>query len=252
MQSWYFKYLASSIGKKQVMGLAGVLLAGFLLVHGVGNLALLNLDPAQAQKAYNLYTEFLTHKLRPLIWFAELGLGGIFFAHVLTALKLKLENRKAAGATRYAVASNLGEGLPSRTMFLTGALILVFLVQHVSNFKYGTHYLYHHEGAVIRDMWLTTVQTFANPVWTALYAAAVVLAGLHLWHALPSFCRTFGLASRKWTPVLTVCGRLAALGLAGLFLVSALGTCALARTVSWQKQLDAARAANHLTAEAAK
>lgn len=252
---WLFDYLSSSIGKKQSLGLAGALLAGFLGVHAVGNLALLNPDPAAAQAAYNAYTEFLTHTLRPLIWFAEAGLAALFLCHIGLAIRVKLENLKAAGCNRYAVRTRLNdEGLPSRTMFVTGALVLVFLLQHLLFFKYGTHHLYRDAaGKMVRDMWLTTAQAFSDPVWMALYVVALVLLGTHLWHALPSVCRTFGLVHAKWTPFFNWTGRVAALGVAGLFLASALGTCALVRTDSWQKQIRQATAAQAiLSAEVAK
>ena len=88
---WFPDYLKSSIGKKQTMGVAGLGLVGFLAGHLFGHLQLLNLDAAAAQAAYNAYTKFLTG-MKPLIWFVEAGLVGIFLYHVCVATKLKLEN----------------------------------------------------------------------------------------------------------------------------------------------------------------
>ena len=175
---WVGTYLASSIGRKQVLGVAGALLVAFLAGHMVGNLSLLNPDPAVAQAAYNAYCQFLTG-LKPLIWFVEAGLAAILFVHVALALVLKLGNRRARGAARYAVVSHAGQATGAAyTMFASGAVILVFLVQHLVLFKFGRWYFYRNAaGEIVRDMWLTTVETFANPVWTALYVAALLVAG---------------------------------------------------------------------------
>lgn len=239
---WFLDYLKSSIGRKQTMGLAGVMLVGFLAGHLLGNLQLLNLDPAAAQAAYNAYTKFLTG-LKPLIWFIELGLLAIFAYHVAVATWLKLENRRARGKGRYAVSASLGDATPaSTTMYVTGSVVLVFAVSHLAVFKYGERYLYlAADGAVIRDMWLTTVEFFGNPVCTALYAVGLLAVGFHLFHALPSLFRTFGLDHPKWTPAFTLLGRLAAVALAGGFIATAAATCALAHAPAAQVQIQKSR-----------
>ena len=129
-------------------------------------------------------------------------------------------------------------------MFASGAVILVFLVQHLVLFKFGRWYLYRNAaGEIVRDMWLTTVETFANPVWTALYVAALLVAGAHLVHALPSLFRTFGLVHPRWTPLLNAAGVCVAGAILGGFLVTAAGTCALAHRPVTQAQIEKARAA---------
>lgn len=235
---WFLDYLKSSIGRKQSMGVAGVLLVGFLAGHLLGNLQLLNLDPAAAQAAYNAYTRFLTG-LKPLIWLIELALLAIFAYHVAVATWLKLENRRARGRTRYAVSASLGDATPaSTTMYATGSIVLLFAVSHLAVFKYGTHYLYlNAEGEVVRDMWLTTVEFFGAWWCTALYGLGLLAVGFHLFHALPSLFRTFGLDHSKWTPAFTLVGRLAAVALAGGFIATAAATCALAHMSAAQAQI---------------
>lgn len=241
---WVGTYLASSIGRKQVLGVAGALLVAFLAGHMAGNLSLLNPDPAAAQAAYNAYCQFLTG-LKPLIWFVEAGLAAILFVHVALALVLTLGNRRARGAARYAVVSHAGQATGAAyTMFASGVVILVFLVQHLVLFKFGRWYLYRNAAdEIVRDMWLTTVETFANPVWTALYVAALLVAGAHLVHALPSLFRTFGLVHPRWTPLLNAAGVCVAGAILGGFIVTAAGTCALAHRPVTQAQIEKARAA---------
>lgn len=239
---WFVDYLKSSIGKKQVMGFAGFLLAGFLLGHLLGNFQLLKPDPASAQASYNAYTKFLTG-LKPLIWIVEGVLAALFLCHVAVATKLKLENRGARGKSRYAVSARAGGPTPaSSTMYLTGLAVLVFVVLHLAVFKFGHHYLYLDEhGEVIRDMWLTTVLFLGDPLLMGLYVADLLVLGIHLFHALPSFCRTFGLVHTKWTRPFTALGRLTAVFLTLGFVGTALGTFALTRTESVQAQIKYAQ-----------
>lgn len=241
---WAGAYLASSIGRKQVLGAAGALLAAFLAGHMAGNLPLLNPDPAAAQAAYNAYCQFLTG-LKPLIWFVEAGLAAVLFVHVALALVLKRGNRRARGAARCAAVSRAGKATGAAyTMFASGAVVLVFLVQHLALFKFGRRYLYQDAaGEIVRDMWLTAVETFANPAWTALYVAALLVAGAHLVHALPSLFRTFGLVHPRWTPLFNAAATCAAAAILGGFVVTAAGTCALARRPAARAQIEKARAA---------
>lgn len=241
---WFLDYLKSSIGKKQTMGLAGLGLVGFLAGHLLGNLQLLNPDAAAAQAAYNAYTKFLTG-MKPMIWFVEAGLVGIFLYHAALATKLKLENLKARGKSRYAVNAHAGSATPaSYTMYLTGSAILLFAVLHLAVFKFGTHYLYlDAKGEIVRDMWLTTVQFFGNPVYMGLYVLALLAIGAHLFHALPSICRTFGVEHPKWTPALTAAGMLAAAALSLGFVGTAVGTFALTKTDATKAQIQKAQAA---------
>lgn len=228
---WLAGYFSSSIGRKQTLGLAGLGLVGFLGGHMAGNLQLLNPNLAAAQASYNAYAHFLTG-MKPMIWFVEAGLVGILAVHAVIALWLKLSNRKASGASRYAVTARKGDATPAAyTMFASGVVILAFLVQHLLFIKFGTHHLYEAaDGSVIRDMWLTTVQTFANPWWTLFYVASLAVAGAHLAHALPSLFRTFGIVHARWTPLFNIAGVMAAVAIIGGYVVTAAGTCALMNT----------------------
>ena len=222
---WFLTYLTSSIGKKQVLGAVGAFLVLFLVGHLLGNLQLLKPDAVAAQASYNAYTEFLTG-LKPLIWIIEAVLCGVFALHVLLGLKLKIENHRARGANRYAVSAHVAPTtIASSTMVISGLVILAFVIQHLLVFKYGTHYLYRDaDGKIIRDMWLTTIQVFSNPCWTAFYVVSLLLLGCHLIHAIPSLFRTFGLDHPKWTPLFAFCGVIRGAALAFGFAATAAGT----------------------------
>lgn len=236
---WIPTYLLSSIGKKQVLGVAGAGLVGFLLGHMSGNFALLNPDAAAAQAHYNAYAHFLM-SLKPFLYVIELGLVAIMAVHAGMALKLKLENRRARGNVRYAVSKSLGDKpFASATMFISGLTILVFLIQHLLFIKYGHEYLYRDaNGVVMRDMWLTMVLTFANPWWTAFYAAVMLVLGGHLIHAIPSLFRTFGIVHRKWNLIIETAGVLLGAAIAFGFAVTAIGTCLLVNLPAGKEQIQ--------------
>ena len=210
---WIVKYLTSSIGKKQIMGCTGAFLALFVLGHMCGNFQLLNFDKTSAQASYNAYTEFLTgfnplHFPVKMIYLIELVLVGAFALHIFLAVTLKIENKKARGGIDYEVSARKGKKtFATFTMIWSGLFIVGFLVQHLMMLKFGEHYLYvNAEGEIVRDMWLTTIQMFANPGWAAFYVVSMFVVGLHLFHAISSAFQTMGIAHQKWTPIIDICG----------------------------------------------
>lgn len=221
-------YFLSSIGKKQTLGAVGAVLVMFLAGHMLGNLQLLNPDLVAQQASYNDYCKFLTG-MKPMIWFVEAALVAILLIHVMLACVLKFGNRASRGAKRYAVVRHAGEvTCAAYTMFASGVVVFVFLLQHLRLFKFGNCYLYQSvSGEIIRDMWLTTVQTFASPGWTVAYVVAVLVVGAHLIHAIPSLFRTFGLVHARWTVLFNLFGVLAAAAIMGGFAVTAIGSCVL-------------------------
>ncbi|MGZ3871236.1 MAG: hypothetical protein ACXVLQ_19225, partial [Bacteriovorax sp.] len=116
---------STSIGKKQIMGVTGLLLCGFLVSHLIGNITLMI-----SSDAFNKYSHTLTSN--PLIYVAEAILLGIFLSHILMAVKLVIENRRAR-PERYYMYKKSGRGgtFASKTMPITGMIALVFLVFHI-------------------------------------------------------------------------------------------------------------------------
>jgi len=228
---WIIKYLTSSIGKKQIMGISGAAIALFILGHMIGNLQLINLDQAVAQAHYNAYTQLLTG-MKPIIYFVELGLVALFIIHVGLAIRLKIENRKARGPEAYEVNARKGhKTFASFTMIWSGIFILGFVIQHLMVLKFGVHYLYENEkGEIIRDMWLTTIDMFASPFWTAFYLISMFVIGMHLFHAISSAFQTLGIAHQKWTPIIDKLGIAYSLVVALGFAFEAAFSCYIANT----------------------
>jgi succinate dehydrogenase / fumarate reductase cytochrome b subunit len=239
---WIIKYLTSSIGKKQIMGVSGACLALFILGHMVGNLQLINMDQAAAQAHFNAYSQLLTG-MKPLIYFVELGLVALFIIHVGLAIRLKIENRKARGPEAYEVNARKGhKTFASFTMIWSGIFILGFVIQHLMVLKFGDYYMYENEkGEIIRDMWLTTIDMFASPFWTAFYLISMFVIGMHLFHAISSAFQTMGIAHQKWTPIIDKLGIAYSLIVALGFAFEAAFSCYIANTDEVNALRDAAR-----------
>jgi succinate dehydrogenase / fumarate reductase cytochrome b subunit len=182
-------YLSSSIGKKQLMAVTGLAWCGFVLTHMLGNLLTL-----VGPDAYNMYG----HKIvtNPFIYIAEAGLVFTLLLHIVFAIWTQWENRTARPVA-YAVSPKGKGGVSpaSKTLALSGLLILVFLVLHIITFKFGAYYTYRHSsGEEIRDLYRLMGETFVFPAWTLWYLLCLFVLFLHLSHALASSLRTLGLA----------------------------------------------------------
>ncbi|MBQ3721420.1 MAG: succinate dehydrogenase cytochrome b subunit [Fibrobacter sp.] len=245
---WIIKYLTSSIGKKQIMGCTGAALALFIFGHMCGNFQLLNFDQAAAQASYNAYTEFLTgfnplHFPIKLIYLVELGLVACFALHIFLAVTLKIENKKARGGIDYEVNARKGKKtFATFTMIWSGLFILGFLIQHLMMLKFGEHYLYlNDKGEIVRDMWLTTIDMFANPFWAVFYVISMFVIGMHLFHAISSAFQTMGIAHQKWTPIIDIAGIAYSIIVAAGFGITAIAAFYLAN----QPATEALRAKSH-------
>jgi succinate dehydrogenase / fumarate reductase cytochrome b subunit len=189
--NWIRTFLRSSIGRKALMALSGLALIGFLVAHLAGNLTLY----ADADgTAFNHYAETL--ESNPLLLPAEIGLVLLILLHLVLGIRVSLDNREAR-KKGYAVRASLGgRTLGSATMLLTGILILVFLVVHVSDFRIpkllGDESVEDLAGAVKRRL--------ASPLGAGVYLVGVAAVGLHLSHAFQSAFQTLGLNHPKYTP----------------------------------------------------
>lgn len=180
--------LGTTLGRKLLMALTGVMLIGFLAVHLFGNLYVL-----QGREELNAYADWL--KANPVLWPARLGLLGAFALHTWLGISLARENR-AARPVRYrdGLAHPL-RSVPSRSMALTGLVVLAFVVYHLAHFTFGAVLpeAYALEDAKGRhDVYGMVVAGFRNPWIVGSYVVAMVLLGLHLAHAGQSFLQTLG------------------------------------------------------------
>jgi len=214
-----FKYVSSTVARKFIAGLSGLLLIAFLCVHLGGNLTLL-----VGPNLFNSYTHHL-ESLGPLLYLAEAGLLLIFVVHAIMGISVQLEKRRAR-PKGYAVTASKGEPsrqtLASRSMIVTGLVLLVYLPLHVWMFKYNagrpspTMML---DGREVRDLYAIVLVAFKNPFIAWGYAAIMALLGFHLRHGFWSAFQSLGALNPRMLPVFYGLGLLVAILLAGGFIV---------------------------------
>jgi succinate dehydrogenase / fumarate reductase cytochrome b subunit len=205
-------FLGSLISTKLIIGVTGILLFAYLILHIAGNLMVF-LGP----ETFNTYSHALISN--PLVVPVEIGLVVVFLIHLYKAITMTFQNQSARPA-KYAKKELAGgasqKGLASSSMILTGLAILIFVPFHVKTFKYGTHYEVS-EG--VRDLFRTEAENFSSPIAVALYVVMMVLVGMHLWHGVPSSFQSLGLNGPRFTPLIRTIGKVSAIVIAGGFIV---------------------------------
>jgi succinate dehydrogenase / fumarate reductase cytochrome b subunit len=200
--NWVWKAYVTPIGRKLVMAVTGLALAGFVVGHLAGNLQIF----AGSPEPMNAYAHFLQSKVLAL-WSVRLVLAGIFTLHVVTGTWLYLENR-AARPARYAVSSNIQATVSSRTMFWTGLLVFGFLVWHLAHFT--MRQVYYVDVAPTMeghpDVYAMVIMGFRDPVMASLYVLAMLMLWPHLRHALSSVFQTLGIYHSKYNGLIRLIG----------------------------------------------
>ena len=182
-----FRLFSTSIGRKLVLAVTGVLLLLFLLAHMLGNMAVF-----QGQDAINTYAQWLQG--HPLLWVMRSALAGVFVLHMWVAVQLALENRSAR-PQRYTARRRFETSGASRYMLFTGVLVVLFVIYHLFHFTLGaidplSYAAVDAQGR--HDVYSMVVRSFQNPWLSGSYVVAMVLIGFHLVHASRSFFQTFG------------------------------------------------------------
>lgn len=188
-------FMNSSVGKKYLMGLAGLIWSGFVLAHMLGNL-LVFVSP----DAYNAYGHALTSG--NIIYVAEIVLVLALILHVYLAVSLTIQNRAAKGSKYAVTPKGKRARFGSKTMGVQGTIILVFIILHLATFKYGQHYETTVNGVVMRDLFKLMVEVFQQPGYVIWYLVALVLLGIHLSHGVGSVFQSFGWMNGRFQPLL--------------------------------------------------
>lgn len=187
----------TSIGKKVLMALTGLMLSGFLVGHLLGNLTIFF-----GRDMINSYAHHLM-ELKPLLWVARISLLGLVTIHILTAICLTLKNKKAR-PVNYAKKENQTTSVGARTMAATGTVILAFIVFHLMHFTFrATHPDISNslDERGYRDVFKMVVMSFQRPELAFGYVAALTLLFLHLSHGLWSLFQSLGLLGERSLPI---------------------------------------------------
>ena len=181
----------SSIGKKAVMGVTGIILVAYLITHVVANLLVF-----EGPSRINAYAVML-HQTGAALWGARLVLLIAVVLHIVAAVQLTRRGQAARPIGYSGGRSPQVSTVASRTIRWGGALILVFLVYHILHFTTGTL----HPDFVALNPYHNVSTGFRSP-WVALfYVVAMAAVGLHLYHGIWSSGRSLGLSAPSPQPL---------------------------------------------------
>ena len=187
-------FLQKTLGQKVVLGLTGLGLCFFILIHMLGNLLILS-----GPREYNLYAQRL-HEIK-IIELLELGLLFFFVSHILLSVFVQIKNRLAKGRNYYKKASGHKKtSLANRLLILQGGVILVFLVIHLLTFKFGTYYEVVIDGKATRDIYRLVVESFQSPIFLGGYSVSLLVLAIHIIHGLPASIKSLGFNHPNYTP----------------------------------------------------
>jgi len=181
----------TSVGKKAVMAVTGIIMVAYLITHVLANLLVF-----QGPEQINAYSRFL-HGTGGALWAARLVLFAAVVLHILAAVQLTAR-RQAARPVRYAGGREAQVStFASRSIRWGGGFILVFLVYHILHFTLGTL----HTSFVEGDPYHNVATGFASPPVVAFYELAMAAVGLHLYHGIWSSGRSLGLSAPSPHPL---------------------------------------------------
>jgi succinate dehydrogenase cytochrome b subunit len=185
------RFYDSSIGKKAVMAVTGLVLFGFLILHMLGNLQVF-----LGREVMNHYAETL-HGNPGLLWVARVVLLVSVVLHTWAAIQLTAV-KAAARPVAYVKPGNVQGSTGSRTMMLSGPVIALFVIGHLLHFTTGTI----HPQFVELHAYENVVNGFANPIAAGLYIVAMILVGFHLSHGIWSMFQSVGFSHPRYTPLI--------------------------------------------------
>lgn len=193
----------TTIGKKAIMAITGVIMVGFVFAHMAGNL-----QAYAGAKTFNAYAAFL-HSMPGVLWVARLVLIAAVGLHVWAALSLVRQNRQAR-PVRYQQQQTLITSYAAKVMPLGGIVVLLFIIFHIMHLTLGAVPGLEFRGW--QDAYFNFVTGFQNVFISGFYILANIFLGLHLFHGVWSMLQTLGLSHKRYNGL----RKKAALGLAVL------------------------------------
>src|ERR1051326_3765211 len=206
---------SSSVATKIIIGLSGLFLLLYLLIHVGGNLLVFFGPRVFNNYAYNMEVR------NPTLPILEIIILVGFLLHIYKTVTMYLEN-KAARPVVYEKKERAGytsrKSFASSTMIFGGLWIVIFLIIHVKAFRFSPETEWPGGG---RDLYKQEMAVFVNPLMTAFYVVSMLVVGSHLWHGASSAVQSLGLTHSRWTPGVLIFGKLLAVLVAGAFIAIA-------------------------------
>jgi succinate dehydrogenase / fumarate reductase, cytochrome b subunit len=205
----------ASITKKATMGIAGIFLMSFLVVHLGINLLMLKCDQGLAfSKAVHFMSSSLFIKVFEYVLFAA------FIIHILIGVALKINNWRVRPVA-YKVAPKSDSSFFSKYMIWTGLAIFTFLIIHFMNFYFVKLGLVAKPDVAsdVHDFYSMAIALFSNPLYSSIYIILIATLGFHLYRAFQSFFQTIGFQHNKYFGLIKVIGAIYAIGISVGFII---------------------------------
>lgn len=183
------------------MGLTGLFLISFLIVHVSVNSCIFINDGGIT---FNAAAHFMA--TNPLIRLIEIGLFAGLILHIIFALLLTLENKKARPIGYLKINGAANSNWYSRSMGILGSLLLIFLVVHLAHFWIDTKIAVFTGKADQHNTFNEMKEVFSNWYIVALYLIGVGSLLFHILHGFQSAFQTLGLNHKKYTPIIKKIG----------------------------------------------
>jgi succinate dehydrogenase / fumarate reductase cytochrome b subunit len=206
------EFFTSSVGKKFVMGLTGLFLISFLLVHVSINACIFAdlpiFDSNDNGQMFNKAAHFMGSTV--LIRILEIGLFLGLLLHIYQGYMLEVKNRSSRSVGYAVNLGNRGSKWYSRSMGLLGTIILLFLVIHLSHFWVKARFTglspVTYNGVEMHDMFGEMKYVFASPLAVLIYVLGCISLAYHLAHGFQSAFRTVGVHNNKYNQLLVSLG----------------------------------------------
>jgi len=201
------RFWDSSVGRKVLMSLTGLMMVLFVVLHVIGNSTIYF-------HWLNAYSAHL-HALPALIWAYRVFMLVVLSAHIFFAVQLKLENVEAK-PLEYVCKRNRSATFASKNMIWTGVLIAIYLVYHLLHFTVQVvnpeFSARQHMDALGRpDVYEMVVRSFQNLSISLIYIFAMTVLALHLTHGIQSLFQTLGMNNEKTMPLIIKAGAITAI-----------------------------------------
>jgi len=196
------------------MAITGLALVGFVIAHLLGNLQIF-----LGREALNRYGHFL-QTTPELVWPARIFLLVMVVLHIVAAISLTRENR-AARPIPYAHYEVVAASYASRTMFMSGIIVFVFIIYHLLHFTAqapqinltGQDFRLLEDSKQRHDIYAMMVTGYRNPLVSGFYLLGVGLLSLHLSHGISSLFQSLGLSNRTYMRFLDKLARVLAVAI---------------------------------------
>ena len=187
----------SSVGKKVLMAVSGLVWVGFVIAHMIGNLKVF-----QGPEKIDAYAEFLREVGAPafghgeLLWIGRAIMIVAFLTHTLLAYQTTRLSQQARPVS-YRRKPHMEMALASRTMRWGGVFLLLFVVYHLMHFTFGNAHPDFQPGGVHHNL----VTAFQSVPIAFVYIAAVIALGFHLYHGVWSIFQTLGVNHPRYNRI---------------------------------------------------